>query len=279
MLVPAPTTSWQSPIDETGPDHERGTMDFDRHCTEIVTQTELLTTGLGAADLRAPVPSCPGWSLGNLVRHIGGGHRWAREVVRTRATGFLPDDQVRKLDGDDSGDMPVTWLVEGAAQLADTLRAAGPNARVWTPVDRGAAAFWARRFAHETLVHRADAALAAGTEFVVSEGVGHDAVDEWMELDALPQHFDHKPQKRELLGPGRTLAFEATDSGAAWFVDLTGDVIAWCRGRGQAAVTVRGSCADLLLVIYRRRAVNGNGIEIAGDEELLDFWLGHVGFA
>jgi hypothetical protein len=44
-------------------------------------------------------------------------------------------------------------------------------------------------------------------------------------------------------------------------------------------VTVRGSCADLLLVIYRRRAVNGNGIEIAGDEELLDFWLGHVGFA
>jgi uncharacterized protein (TIGR03083 family) len=254
-------------------------MDYDRHCTEIVTQAELLTTGLEAADLRAPVPSCPGWSLGNLVRHIGGGHRWAEEIVRTRATGFLPDDQVRKLDGDDCADVPATWLVEGAAQLADTLRAAGPDTKVWTPADYGTTSFWARRFAHETLVHRADATLAAGTEFVVSEDVALDAVDEWMELDALPQHFDYRPQKRELLGPGRTLTFEATDTGATWFVDLTGDVIAWRRGRGQAVVAVRGSLTDLLLVIYRRKAVHSSEIEILGDEELLDFWLGHVGFA
>jgi uncharacterized protein (TIGR03083 family) len=116
-------------------------MDFDRHCTEILTQTELLTTGLEAADLHAPVPSCPGWSIGNLVRHIGGGHRWAEEVARTRATKFLPDDQVRKLDGDDFADAPNAWLVEGAAQLADTLRAAGPNTKVWAPLDYGATSF------------------------------------------------------------------------------------------------------------------------------------------
>jgi uncharacterized protein (TIGR03083 family) len=254
-------------------------MDFDQHCTEMITQTELLTTGIEAADLRAPVPTCPGWSLGNLVRHIGGGHRWAEEVIRTRATEFPPDDQVRKLDGDDSADVPAAWLVEGAVQLANTLRAAGPDTKVWAPLVYGTTSFWARRFAHETLVHRADATLAAGTEFVVSKTVALDAVDEWMELDALPQHFDYKPQKRELLGPGRTLAFEATDTGAAWFVDLTGDVIAWHRGKGQAAVAVRGSCADLLLVIYRRKAVRSNGIEILGDKELLDFWLDHVGFA
>lgn len=253
-------------------------MDFDRHCTEIVTQTELLTAGLGAADLRAPVPSCPGWSLGNLVRHIGGGHRWAEEIVRTRATRFLPDDQVRKLDGDDSAGLPATWLVQGARQLADTLRAAGPDTEIWDPIGNGTTSFWARRFAHETVMHRADATLAAGTEFVVAEDVGLDAVDEWMELDALPVHFDYKPQKRELLGPGRTLGFEATDTGAAWFVDLTGDVIAWRRGKGQAAVTVRGPLTDLLLVIYRRKAVRSNGIEILGDVALLDLWLGHVAF-
>ncbi|WP_331766416.1 maleylpyruvate isomerase family mycothiol-dependent enzyme [Embleya sp. NBC_00896] len=256
-------------------------MDFDRHCAEIVHQTELLTTDLATADLRAPVPSCPGWSLGNLVRHIGGGHRWAEQIVRTRATDFLPDDQVRKLDGDDSAKLPVDWLLEGATRFAETLRAAGPDAEVWAPFDYATTSFWARRFTHESLVHRADATLAAGTGFVVSPDLALDAIDEWMELDALPQHFDYKPQKRELLGPGRTLGFEATDTEAAWFVDLTGDVIVWRRGTdpAPAAAAVRGSLTDLLLVIYRRKAVPGEGIEILGDTELLDSWLGHVAFA
>lgn len=254
-------------------------MDFHEHCTEIVTQTELLVTGTKGADLRAPVPSCPGWTLGMLLRHIGGGHRWVEEVVRTRATGYLPDDQVRKLEGDDSADPPGSWLTAGATQLADTLRAAGPDADVWTPLDSTSCSFWARRFAHETLVHRADATLATGSGFAVADEVALDAIDEWMELDALPQHFEWKPQKRELLGPGRTLAFEATDADAAWFVDLTGDVITWHRGRARAAVTVRGPLTDLLLVVYRRREARGETVEIRGDEALLDLYLGHVGFA
>jgi hypothetical protein len=33
---------------------------------------------------------------------------------------------------------------------------------------------------------------------------------------------------------------------------------------------------DLLLVIYRRRPVHGEGIDIPGDEQLLDFWLERV---
>jgi predicted lipid carrier protein YhbT len=123
-------------------------------------------------------------------------------------------------------------------------------------------------------MHRADATLAGGTEFSVAEDVAVEAVDEWMELDSLPQHFDYRPRKRELLGPGRTLAFEATDAEAAWFVDLTGDVITWRRGGGPAAVTVRGTLTDLLLVIYRRRKAR----EVHGDQDLLDTWLGHVAF-
>ncbi|MQY03977.1 maleylpyruvate isomerase family mycothiol-dependent enzyme [Actinomadura macrotermitis] len=251
-------------------------MDFGRHCTEIVAQTERLVRDVAGADLRAPVPSCPGWTLGALLRHIGGGHRWAEEVVRTRATAFLPDDRVRKVDGDDSGEAPAAWLVQGAAGLADALRAAGPDAALWTPFDYGTTAFWARRFANETLVHRADATLAAGTGFTVAADVAADAIDEWMELDALPQHFDITPRKRGLLGPGRTLAFEAADADAAWSVDLTGDVIAWRRGGARAAVTVRAPLTDLLLVVYRRRPPSA--AEVTGDAALLDLWLDHVAF-
>jgi uncharacterized protein (TIGR03083 family) len=253
-------------------------MEFTRHCTEIVTQAELLATDLKAADLRAPVPPCPGWSLGDLVRHVGGGHRWAEDVVRTRATEWLPDDQIRQVRGDDTGELPGDWLVEGATRLAETLRAAGPDTAIWAPLDYDRMTFWARRFAHETLVHRADATLAAGTAFAADLAVVVDAVDEWMELDAMPAHFELTPRKRELLGPGRTLALAATDTDDAWFVDLTADVITWRRGAGAAAVTVLAPVTDLLLLIYRRRPATGPGIEVAGDRGLLEFWLGHVAF-
>lgn len=174
------------------------------------------------------------------------------------------------------------WLLERASELADALREAGPDATLWTPVDGGTTAFYARRFAHETVVHRADATLALGREFTLGTEVALDAVDEWMELGALPFHFEVHPRMRELLGPGRTVHLHATDTApgdaAEWVVDLTGDVISWRRAHEKSAVAVRGPLTDLLLVIYRRRPPTGDGIEVLGDADLLDFWLDRVGF-
>jgi uncharacterized protein (TIGR03083 family) len=259
-------------------------LTHDRLCSEIVTQTGLLTSLLDGADLTAPVPSCPGWNAGQLLRHLGGAQRWAEEMVRTRATGPLPEEHFRDLSPYTDED-PATvgpWLAEGAARLADTLRAAGPATRVWTPVPGGNAAFYARRLTHETAVHRADAALALGAEFTVEQDVALDAVDEWMELDVLPTHFEAHPWKRELLGPGRTLHLHATDTppeaAAEWMVDLTGDAITWRRAHEKAAVAVRGPLTDLLLLIYKRRPVHGEGIEVIGDGQLLDFWLERLAF-
>ena len=90
------------------------------------------------------------------------------------------------------------------------------------------------------------------------------------------------PRIRELLGPGRTLHFHATDTppeaAAEWLVDLTGEAIAWRRAHERAAVAVRGPLTDLLLVIYKRRPARGGGIEVFGDAALLDFWLERVSF-
>src|SRR5215469_3181220 len=46
------------------------------------------------------------------------------------------------------------------------------------------AGFWIRRMAHETLVHRADAQLAAGAapEPLIEAEVAADAIDEWLML-------------------------------------------------------------------------------------------------
>ena len=259
-------------------------LSYERYCDEIVLQTDLVRAHLEGADLKVPVPSCPDWTLGQLLRHVGFGHRWVEAIARTRATQPPSDQQHRDLSGytDDDPAVLSAWLAEGAAQLAETLRAAGPDAQMWTAVPGETPMFWARRFAHETVIHRADATLAVGGEFKLEQEVALDAVDEWMMLGSLPQMFEFHPEQRELLGPGRTLHFHATDTApdvaAEWVIDLTGDAIVWRRSHEKAAVAVRGPLTDLLLVIYRRRSPRSEGIEVLGDAELLDFWLERVGF-
>jgi uncharacterized protein (TIGR03083 family) len=258
-------------------------LSYDRYCDEIVTQAGLLRAAIEGADLTAPVPSCPGWNAGQLVRHVGGAHRWAAEAVRRRVAEPFTE-QFRDLSEFTSEDPAVAgpWLAEGAAALAAVLREAGPGAPMWTPVPGGSTDFYARRFTHETAVHRADGTLALGRPYLLDPVMAIDGIDEWMELGSLPMHFDMHPQMRELIGPGRTVHLHATDTApeaaAEWVVDLTGEQIAWRRAHEKAAVAVRGPLTDLLLLVYKRRPARGAGIEVLGDAGLLDFWLERVSF-
>ncbi len=259
-------------------------LGYDRYCSEIVAQTSLLTSALAGADLAVPVPTCPGWDVGRLLRHLGGAHRWAEETVRTRASeppaeeffGDLPDYTDKDLG------FLGPWLNEGAGRLAATLRSAGPDARMWTPVPGGTAAVYARRFTHEAAIHRADATLAVGAPYVIDAEVAIDAIDEWMEIVSLPMNLDEHPRLKELLEPGRTLHLHAIDAepeaGAEWLVDLTGDSISWRRSHEKAAVAVRGPLTELLLLIYRRRSADSADFEVIGEMALLNFWLDRVSF-
>ncbi|MEU8568786.1 maleylpyruvate isomerase family mycothiol-dependent enzyme [Streptomyces pathocidini] len=217
-------------------------LSYERLAAEVVAQTGLLRSHLGGADPAAPVPSCPGWSLERLLRHLGETHRWAEEVVRTRAVEPVSDELLNHPPRHRDGDLAALgdWLAEGAARLAEALRAAGPDAKVWTPGPGGTAAFWARRMAHETAVHRADAALAVGAEYALATEVALDAVDEWMGFGTVEEAYEPGPGTPGLLGPGRTLRFHATDpvpeaAAAEWRVDLTGTQPTWHRSLAEPA--------------------------------------------
>jgi len=181
-------------------------LSYDRYCDEIVIQADLLSSCLKDADLAVPVPSCPGWSAGRLVRHLGDVQRWAETTVRTRATGPLLVEHARGLPSEEVDDPAILgpWLAEGAGDLAQTLRAAGAGAPVWTPVPGGTTDFYARRFTHETAMHRADATLAVGSEYALDQDVAVDAVDEWLELGSLPVHFEVHPAVTPSPGAART---------------------------------------------------------------------------
>jgi len=256
-------------------------LSFDRLTDEIGTQTGLLAEAIGDADLATPVHSCPGWTVRDVARHVGGGHRWVAQILRTRSTEPVDDGGLRDLAAypDEDPATVAAWLRDGAEQLTDALREAGPDVDVWTPVPGRRSAFFARRFAHEDLVHRADAELALGRPFGAAPDLVVDAIDEWMELGSLPMMFDFKPDLREVLGPGRTIHLHATDTpDAEWVVDLTGDVITWRPSHEKSAVAWRGPVTELLLGVYRRRPPRGDGLEVIGDGDLLDLWLSKVGF-
>ncbi|MFF5483539.1 maleylpyruvate isomerase family mycothiol-dependent enzyme [Streptomyces sp. NPDC012935] len=255
-------------------------LPLDRYCDAIVSQTERLIAHVRGADMTSPVLSCPGWNLGQLLRHVGGDHRWAEEIVRTRATGPIPDDGVNDLTPYTREDREflLPWLTEGAARLSVTLRAAGPDAQAWNPsAERPApVAFWARRMTYETVLHRADAALVTGADFALDGDLAVDAVQEWLEFSTFPEAFEPAPDLPDLLGPDRSLHFDATDAGE-WRVDLAGDRPAWRSGPGDATATAtaRGPVADLLLYFYRRPAA---AVETKGDTALLDLWRTRAGF-
>lgn len=258
-------------------------LSYERHCAEIVAQTNRLNATIAGAELSALVPSCPEWNLGQLLGHIGAMHRWAAEIVRTRAPWPPADEQVHAISVEAGADVGgfKRWLTQGAAHVAETLRAAGAGAWMWTPIPTQTAAFWARRIAYDTLVHRADAAQAVGVEFIADVDVVRDALDEWMEAGALPQVIEAKPHMRGLLGLGHTVRLHATDiadeARASWVVDLTGEQIRWRRTSEHASVTLGGPLVSLLLAVYGRCAP-GEGIELVGDAELWHSWLDGVSF-
>jgi hypothetical protein len=65
----------------------------DRFVTELRGCTAELARIIDG-DLERPVPTCPGWTFRQLATHLGRGHRWAAQIVATRATTPIPMREV-----------------------------------------------------------------------------------------------------------------------------------------------------------------------------------------
>ena len=252
---------------------------------------------IGQDDWATPVPSCPGWDVRKLVRHLGTTHCWARTMVERRAVERL-DTRSLTLDlPRDAGGLPH-WFEDGAASLAATLRAADGDADMWSwGVDQHVR-FWSRRMLHETSVHRADLEGALGRESAYDAAVAVDGIDEF--LENLPTAAAFSKNVRKLTGDGETLHLHATDTadmadmadatgatggtpgtaaraaatpGAEWLITLEHDGFRWGHAHAKGAVAVRGPVSELYLFVWGRRGTDAERIEVVGDETLLDHWV------
>ncbi|NEB58535.1 maleylpyruvate isomerase family mycothiol-dependent enzyme [Streptomyces diastaticus] len=254
----------------------------ERYCDEIAHQVGALRAVVtSGADLAGTVPTCPDWSLEDLVRHVGRALRWTGLIVRTRAEEEVPVDRAPGAAGPAApGDAAAldAWLAESGEVVVGALREAGSHARAWSWAGIDTAGFWARRMTHELVVHGADAVLAAGLPVrPVAPDVAADAVDEWLDIVRFVQRVLPGAAADDLRRPGSSIHLHATDTpaelNAEWLVELPDDGITWRRGHDKADVALRGPLTDVLLAFYGRLPPDAPGLDVLGDRELLELWL------
>ncbi|SHF30532.1 maleylpyruvate isomerase family mycothiol-dependent enzyme [Streptoalloteichus hindustanus] len=259
------------------------TFSADRYYAELKGEGARFAETIDGADHGVAVPTCPEWTLAQLAEHVGQAHRWARTIVATRATEMPSRDAVPDAALPEGPAERDAWLRAGAADLVAVIREAGPDAAVWNFSDDPRAIFWARRMTHETLVHRADAALALGRPFQVDVAVAADGLDEWFSLVSLPAMLARRPAVRS--ERPQSLRFEVTDADGdgprRWLLNRGQDGVRMERdgaAEAQADVVVRGPAKELLLVVLRRLPVGAPGVEVTGDGSVLDDWLANSAF-
>ncbi len=178
------------------------------------------------------------------------------------------------------------WLLAGARRLTDAIRAAGTEP-VWAFGTLAPATFWARRQAHETMVHRADAELAAGRPVVLDPALAADAIDEWLTIMAGPR-YGRPDARATALPPGASLHVIAiapdqggTGSGE-WLIRHAGDGVRVLDTPEPETsgpdLTVSGPPDQVLLVLLRRLRQETADITAAGDASLLTAWLAGTPF-
>jgi uncharacterized protein (TIGR03083 family) len=253
----------------------------DRYVDEIEATTAGLADVLADHDQSLPIPTCPEWTLRQLATHVGRAHRWAAEITRTRSDRPIPFREVPDGRLPEDRAAQCAWLNAGAARIVGAAREAG-GALVWSFTGPVPAGYWIRRMAHETLVHRADAQLAAGAEPepVIEAEIAADAIDEWLMLATGGLGDSH--ERAKALTAGAALHVHATDDGLGdrgeWMIrrDAAGLTVEPGHDKGDAAVT--GPAASLLLVLMRRRPVSDPAVTVHGDSAVVDGWLAGSAF-
>lgn len=277
-------------------------IEHDHLCDGIAAEASAFTKALSFVELDRLSPSCPDWTAGQLVVHLHQALGWAAELVETRAAAFVPPGGAGQDAGNGSTDWTRTvaalakhspaasgpdgehvydWLLDQADRLVAALRAAGPDGPVWTTFGEHRAAFWASWAVMETAVHRVDAELLAGREFVLDGRLSQDSIDYWLTSlgdPATKPFFD--PRVANLAGSGQTLLFRVTDPAGqsvdSWLLTRTPDGPRIRTGTGidtAADVTVSGRGAQMLLLLKRRAAIGEAEVTVSGDGALLRHWV------
>jgi uncharacterized protein (TIGR03083 family) len=222
--------------------------------------------------LGAQVPSCPEWTVADLVRHLGGAYAWWCSHV-SRGVTTAPAITRPPVEGTPGGQDAVgllEWWDARYAEALGVLDGLDPELPAWNWAPRAKQAqFWHRRAAHETSVHRWDAQVASGLPEPIEAKLAADGVAEVLDT-WLAAGRRRNPSSR----PG-VVALNASDVDQVWYVRLRSEGVALLDtdtllddDDHHERATAIGTASDLMLALYGR--VPFDVLEISGDAGLLE---------
>lgn len=235
-----------------------------------------------APSLEVQVPTCPEWTLLDLVQHLGKGHRrWAATVAAGPA-----DAPPAETASEGARAAPrerealLAWSAESTEQLLGALRESGPDRGCWTwwggsqsPQTCGAVA---RHQLQEVAVHTYDAQITLGAPQPLPDEAALDGVDEFLSTCCAGTYaWPHEPS---------AVDYHATE-GRSWRLSLSADGVRTTRlpthgtmpatAAGEdpdaADASLRGTASELVLALYGRIPVDS--LKLDGDRRLFDLLL------
>ncbi|MGY0232809.1 maleylpyruvate isomerase family mycothiol-dependent enzyme [Longispora urticae] len=226
-------------------------MEFVDYRDRLAADTARLTAV--ATDLGARVPSCPDWTVEDLVRHVAMVYLHKVECLRL---GHHPEGWPPDL----STEPALAQLVRAHDELAAEFAGRAPEdpAYTWYGPDQSVG-FWMRRMAQEAAVHRVDAELAAGQVTPVAADLAVDGIDEALTV-FLAWTSTEWPEDYTLVDAP---AVEVSAGGRSWLVRPTTKGVLVEAGPGEAATTISWEPSDVLLWLWRR--VGDDAVTVTGD--------------
>ncbi len=227
-------------------------------------------TAAGAPEaLGAALPSCPDWTVLDLVHHLGTTYEWvAVHVTRGETTPPEPSPTPAERTLPE-GDAALAWWDEQYAVLLAALESVDPRLPAWNWAPQAKqAAFWLRRMANETAVHRWDAQMAVTLPDPVDTTLAADGVSEVLDT-WLPAGVRLGPTDRSGIAHLR-----ATDVTAEWSVRLRPEGFALLDTgtlldtAAHERVIAAGTASDLFLALWGR--IGFDVLDVNGDITLLE---------
>jgi uncharacterized protein (TIGR03083 family) len=226
-----------------------------------------LRDAAAAAEPTVPVPACPGWTMGDLVAHVA---RVYLHKATSMRTGQVPEPWPPPGLAEEP---PLPLLDRAYGELMAEFGAHTPAdpTPTWYDPDQ-TVAFWIRRMAQETVIHRIDAEQAAGVPVTpVPDDLAVDGVDEILKRMLAYESLGWPDEFAQL--PGGHLA----DQDGRDTITVTAGQTSWTLRPSPRGVPVEDEASDhprvaieaapdpMLRWLWGR--TTDDAVRIAGDQE------------
>ncbi|MEV0645102.1 maleylpyruvate isomerase family mycothiol-dependent enzyme [Phytomonospora sp. NPDC050363] len=236
-------------------------MEWSRYTASLTADAARLAEVVDG-HMDAKVPSCPEWTVTDLVHHLG-------EVYEHKTLCIKYGAEPQPWPPERPTTTPLTRMRTALGHLLAefTGRAAASPAYTWYEPDQ-TVGFWARRMAMETAVHRVDAELAAGVEITpIPEEIAVDGVDEILNIFFAWAYTRWPEECAPVIADGTGEPVVIATGDREFTVRVSPESITVTEGEEdvEAAARVSGDPTDVLLWLWRR--VPDEKVTIEGDAE------------